>query len=494
MQATQQARYDRLVAFEFDEPAAELTFARRLARENGWSETYSERVILEYKRFVLLAAEAGHMVTPSEQVDQAWHLHLTYTRSYWDGMCRGVLGQPLHHGPTKGGAGEQAKFSDLYRQTLASYRRLFGHEPPPDIWSAAEQRFGADLQHVSVNTARNWIIPKPRWPSWRLKTLPSASPCILGLVVLPLAAATWNPLDWTGAEFLPFYFCLALIAALLASIVRVCCGPQVEVDDFAARTPLDPYEAACLTANPLRAVHAAFAAMVQAGTLALVDHERKYLGIFSHRTTHILPGAPLPENAPRLERAIFQAAANPATNLAPLVAAGLPVAKDIEASLQKRGLLASGPPPAHCLAAGLLMAAPLVVGSAKIIVGLSRGKPVGFLVGACLVTAIAALLFWLARSRSTPRGKAAQQTLEKEYRHLTLQAPAAEAALSPAQWAMVVGLFGAGLLAAGPLAKVHAMLPSTAGGGGCSSGGGGCGGGGCGGGGCGGGGCGGCGG
>src|SRR5262245_63811110 len=116
MNASQQVLYNRLMTFEIDEPGVELTFARRLARENGWDLLYAERVIAEYKRFLLLACEAGHVVSPSEDVDQAWHLHLTYTRSYWDGLCREVLGRPLHHGPTKGGAAEQAKFIDLYNQ------------------------------------------------------------------------------------------------------------------------------------------------------------------------------------------------------------------------------------------------------------------------------------------------------------------------------------------------------------------------------------------
>src|SRR5689334_16054326 len=116
MNAAQQALLDRLNAFEFDEPGTELTFARRLARENGWSLAYAERVIEEYQRFLFLACAAEHVVTPSEQVDQAWHLHLTYTRSYWDNLCRNVLCQPLHHGPTKGGNAEQEKFVDLYEQ------------------------------------------------------------------------------------------------------------------------------------------------------------------------------------------------------------------------------------------------------------------------------------------------------------------------------------------------------------------------------------------
>ena len=146
MNVAQSALYDRLLTFDFDEPGTELTFVRRLARENGWTLYFAERVILEYKRFLFLALEADHVVSPSEQVDQAWHLHLTYTRSYWNELCPKVLRKPLHHGPTKGGHEEQAKFIDLYNQTLASYERHFGEAPPRDIWPPAAQRFGEDLR------------------------------------------------------------------------------------------------------------------------------------------------------------------------------------------------------------------------------------------------------------------------------------------------------------------------------------------------------------
>ena len=80
-----------------DEPGTRFTFAAQLARDNRWTEEFSERVIREYKRFMLLAVVAGHPVTPSDQVDQAWHLHLTYTRSYWGEFCEGVLRTPVHH-------------------------------------------------------------------------------------------------------------------------------------------------------------------------------------------------------------------------------------------------------------------------------------------------------------------------------------------------------------------------------------------------------------
>src|SRR5262245_51302236 len=110
MNADHAALWDRLRAFDLDDPASPLRFTGRLARENRWEPDYTRRVVEEYKRFALLAVVAGHPVTPSDAVDQAWHLHLVYTRSYWDEFCGTVLGRPLHHGPTRGGSAESAKY------------------------------------------------------------------------------------------------------------------------------------------------------------------------------------------------------------------------------------------------------------------------------------------------------------------------------------------------------------------------------------------------
>ena len=99
---------------------AELSFAARLARENGWTGAEAERVIEEYKRFCFLAVTAEHPVTPSDQVDQAWHLHLTYSRDYWERFCPEVLGRALHHGPTAGGRAEGHRYFTQYAETVAA--------------------------------------------------------------------------------------------------------------------------------------------------------------------------------------------------------------------------------------------------------------------------------------------------------------------------------------------------------------------------------------
>ena len=494
MSSIQQALYDRLVEFQIDEPGTELTFARRLARENGWTIGYAERLIEEYKRFLFLACEAGHVVSPSEQVDQAWHLHLTYTRSYWDELCGKVLGNPLHHMPTKGGASEQAKFIDLYNQTLVSYQRFFGLAPPADIWPPASQRFGEDLQHLNVNTARYWIIPKPRWQSGQVSQSPVFA---LGLLGMPLAAATWNPLDWRGPNFLGFYLLLMIVAAITALIVRILFAPAEPRDGISKTPPLDAYEAACLASGPYRAVQTAFAALVQSGNLKVVDCCSQKLFIFDlTRGTIQQAAAPAP-SAHRLERALYEAAAMPTESIEPLVGAGLPIAHDIENDLTKRGLMQAAVPSASCFAASLIMASPLPLGLVKIAVGVSQHRPVIFVIAACVATVIAALVFLLVRSRLTSRGKAALQSLQQTYALQELPDKVGMAAIQPSNLAMTVGLFGVPLLAGSTLDAVHAILPRAStnggcGGGGCGGGGGG-GGGGCGGGGCGGG-CGGCGG
>ena len=69
-----------------DDPSSSTTFTARLAKENGWKLSFARRVVEEYRRFLFLAAAAEHPVSPPDAIDQAWHLHLLYTRSYWENL------------------------------------------------------------------------------------------------------------------------------------------------------------------------------------------------------------------------------------------------------------------------------------------------------------------------------------------------------------------------------------------------------------------------
>ncbi|WP_144096485.1 glycine-rich domain-containing protein [Croceicoccus sediminis] len=151
--------WQRLEAYRIGPPDAEFTFEQRLARENGWDADYAERVVGEYRRFCFLAMRAGHEVTPSDQVDQAWHLHLTYSRDYWQRFCPDVLEGSLHHGPTAGGQAERDRYYRQYAQTLASYEEVFGPSPA-DIWPDANRRLYVDPLARRVQTRNYWLVPR----------------------------------------------------------------------------------------------------------------------------------------------------------------------------------------------------------------------------------------------------------------------------------------------------------------------------------------------
>jgi hypothetical protein len=137
-----------------------LSFEQRLARENGWSPSQAERVTREYRRFCFLAATCGHAVTPSDAVDQAWHLHLTYSRDYWERFCPEIFGRPFHHEPTAGGADQLQLFFDQYARTLQSYERVFGEAAPADLWPPAGRRLIDDPRARRVHPRDGFLITR----------------------------------------------------------------------------------------------------------------------------------------------------------------------------------------------------------------------------------------------------------------------------------------------------------------------------------------------
>ena len=152
----------RLAAWNPDEASVAFDFTGRLARDNDWTRDFAARVVEEYRRFIELYVTAGHPVTPSDEVDQAWHLHLLYTREYWDHFCPEVTGVPIHHGPTRGGHVDQGRFVDAYAKTRASYERVFGEAPPADIWPEGPRRFRRGRSMVRVSKDEHWLLPKRR--------------------------------------------------------------------------------------------------------------------------------------------------------------------------------------------------------------------------------------------------------------------------------------------------------------------------------------------
>jgi hypothetical protein len=181
--------WHKLRAMGIGPPDAALTFEQRLAGDNGWSLEFALEVIEEYRRFLYLAAVVREPMTPSVAVDQAWHLHLGYSRHYWDVLCGGILERPLHHCPTEGGPAEAERFRHQYERTLAAYSSVFGTEAPSSIWPDAEARFGARL--CSVDRAQVWVVRKVT-ALWSVAAVATGS-ALIARVALDIAWLDWLP-------------------------------------------------------------------------------------------------------------------------------------------------------------------------------------------------------------------------------------------------------------------------------------------------------------
>ena len=387
MNSQQKELYQRIQEFSLDRPDTQLTFSKKLAKDNGWSLSYAQRTISEYKKFAFLAVAAGHPVAPSDQVDQVWHLHLSYSRSYWQEFCPKILQTPLHHEPSRGGLSEQLKLDDWYNRTLESYEQFFGQTPPIDIWPNSKDRFGRDLKFVRVNSQQNWILPKPSFPKiTHQQTLTLTLLFILASVITgcQIVSTIPNPLDFTGGEFLTFYFVLSIIIVLLALLLRNYL--RMPNENLGQQlSSLNTYETAYLAGGKNRVVDTAIATLVQKESITAQSSQRTLT---------------LNDSKENLSDPVEQEVAkaivlNGNIDRVRSLVTSTTVIKKISDRLHQLGLLVSQNQSAKAQTyPAILIASLLGLGIAKIFVGISRGKPVSFLVVMCFIIAIIGLCFW----------------------------------------------------------------------------------------------------
>ena len=488
----------KLDSFDLDGDAA-FSFSKRLARDNGWTHPFALRVAKEYKKFLFLAATAGHPVTPSDEVDQAWHLHLVYTRSYWDELCGEILGFPLHHGPTRGGAQEGEKFGDWYARTLRSYQQAFGEEPPREVWPESRVRFGQANGFRRVNLHRVWVVRKPFGGAFtpsnatRKRALPKLAPA-LGLLFLAGCAEAQsvgpNVFNWHGEAFLTFFWTLCAVALAFALWRKE--QARLPLDALFPPDPLDAYEVARLRDGKNLAADVALATLWEKGALEVTTSGKLRATGRALAPLHPFEGAVVG----RIDGPSSGSQTSIQSVRRELEAQTAP----IDEKLRTLGLLCSRETQKHAddwplgITLGLLG-----IGIIKIIVGLSRERPVGFLVVSCGLLAGVFLYSLNNPARRSKRGDLLLEHLsrtrgpERPTSFRLSPAPGSSAQNADARRAgdfdsLALGFALAGM-AAFPAEMQRAMRPPSSGGdggSGCSSSGGDGGGGGCGGGGCGG--------
>jgi uncharacterized protein (TIGR04222 family) len=448
--------YQRIQEFSLDEPESQLSFSKRLAKDNGWSLSYTQRAIAEYKKFVFLAVVTGHPVTPSDQIDQVWHLHLSYTRSYWQNFCPNILQMNLHHNPTRGGLAEGLKFEDWYSKTLDSYQQFFGM-PPNDIWSAPNDRFSKDLNFVRINTEKNWVIPKFSAKHLRKLHHKHVIICFL-LFITSISVASCqgvysnsNPLNYTGSEFLSFYFQLSILVIFLAYCLRYYLRLPSNTPIQTPRN-LDPYEVAYFVDGERRVVDTAIASLFQRNHITIEPKQRRldWTG-------------PIEDLAHPVEQEVAKAIqlygfidSIPKSNYYS--------SSTIRDRLQNWDLLVK-PQQAFIakLYPTLLIACLLGLGIAKILIGLSRGKPVGFLIVMCVIIAIAGLFF---SQKKIHRSRYGDRFLNNLRNHL----PSKVFSLNDAQLPFVVALLSVVILPNDAFGELKSLLTPVSSSGGDGSG------------------------
>lgn len=140
--------WKKIELFDLDEQKGEYDFSTRLASENEWSKNFTSKAILEYKKFMYLAATQQKMVSPSEIVDIVWHQHLLFSHSYQK-FCE-ILGKQIQHIPSTHHKKEFSKFKAAKDDTEKTYHDNFG-ELPADIWKQNSMYGSLNLKNSNMN-------------------------------------------------------------------------------------------------------------------------------------------------------------------------------------------------------------------------------------------------------------------------------------------------------------------------------------------------------
>jgi len=255
-----------------------------------------------------------------------------------------------------------------------------------------------------------------------------------------------NPFDLRGPEFLLLYFCFSLVVIIAIAILRrrAESGPAPKIDLG------DPYLIAYLRGGVHEALRVAVISLVDRGMLVMDDQIiRRADHVTDDMVKHPIEYEVLkkfgdPGDAPSIFkvnnlRSLFLPYRDK------LERAGLMPDADVRRDRLMRLLLA-------LMALG-------VAGVIKIVIGLSLGKPVGFLV--VMMIAAMVIAFFLSFPRLTARGKATLADVTNLYSGLRTRVNSFSPGSASAELAMFAAVFGVAALAATPFGYARTLFPQA---------------------------------
>ena len=287
-----------------------------------------------------------------------------------------------------------------------------------------------------------------------------------------------NPLDLPGPQFLLFYFALGLAVLAWLHLAR-----RRHEDGQLPKVELsDPYIIAYLRGGTFEAARIGCVSLIERGLLE-VDDESMFHTKFDVHGLRM-----------RIEQELVHVFSTRKRASEIFVEPALLTAcEGYHETLTRLGLLPDKET-AQARRRRLLFALAVLIGlaGAKAYVGLTRGRPIGFLILFTLV--FSALAVGMHNPRETARGRALLQDLRRLFARLKERAGTLRPGASPAETALLAAVFGLGALPEERFPWAKSLFPkasrgwntvsswgsycgSSCGGGGCGGGCGGCGGG-----------------
>lgn len=101
----------------------------RVSKEHGYSQKDAANLVKEAKRMLYLSVVSDQAISPSVEIDDAWHEMLMFTRFYQ--QFADFIGSYIHHDPTPG----PPDGGRLYERTKANYEQYFSEKPNPRYWT-----------------------------------------------------------------------------------------------------------------------------------------------------------------------------------------------------------------------------------------------------------------------------------------------------------------------------------------------------------------------